>query len=188
MESSLPSGENLLRWGRRRSPRIPLEAVVHYQLDGSEFINLSSNLSGHGIFVRNFMPPPVGTPLCIKVNLPAEYGGIPVQLQGKVARVAQGFGLLDRGMGVQIESMEADSQPAMERLLSDLDAAGEWTMGTRTQNSGEESFLFVPIRPEARGAHPAAAPRAERARWLFWVWSLLVVLGGLSLWTWSMGE
>jgi len=188
MESSLPSGENLLRWGRRRSPRIPLEAVVHYQLDGSEFINLSSNLSGHGIFVRNFMPPPVGTSLCIKVNLPAEYGGAPVQLQGKVARVAQGFGVLDRGMGVQIESMESDSQPAIERLLFDLDAEGEWSMGKRTQDSGEESFIFVPIRPDARGVHSAAAPRQERPRWVFWVWSLMVVLGGLSLWIWSMGE
>ncbi|MDD1709402.1 MAG: PilZ domain-containing protein, partial [Methanoregulaceae archaeon] len=89
---------------RRRSERVPFAAVVHYHMAGSEFINLSSNISQEGIFIRNFAPPPVGSELRIKVRLPSEQGGVPVQLIGRVVRVAAGDDAQDRGMGVEFIS------------------------------------------------------------------------------------
>lgn len=98
---------------RRRSERVQLEAIVHYHMDGSEFINLSSNISSEGIFIKNFSPPPIGTLLKIKVRLPQEQGGVPVHLVGTVVRVADGVGIENRGMGVEFTSVEAKDEAAI---------------------------------------------------------------------------
>ncbi|MBW1806712.1 MAG: PilZ domain-containing protein [Deltaproteobacteria bacterium] len=105
---------------RRRSSRIVLEAIVHYQIDGSEFINLSSNVSSQGIFIKNFSPPPVGTELRIKVQLPQDLGGVAVLLFGKVVRVVDGVGVDDRGMGVEFVSILADTQSAIKFFVNEI--------------------------------------------------------------------
>lgn len=105
---------------RRRSERIPLEAIVHYQVNGSEFINLSSNISSEGIFIKNFSPPVVGTELRIKVALPKELGGVPVQLVGEVVRVVDGVGVEERGMGVEFTSVHADTPEAVRYFVNEV--------------------------------------------------------------------
>jgi len=105
---------------RRRSKRIPLEAIVHYQVDGSEFINLSSNISSEGIFIKNFSPPAVGTELRIKVALPEDLGGVPVQLVGEVVRVVDGVGVEERGMGVEFNSVHADTLEAVRYFVNEV--------------------------------------------------------------------
>lgn len=117
---SPPCGEEQIQPRRRRSERIPLEAIVHYQVDGSEFINLSSNISSEGIFIKNFCPPPVGTELRIKVNLPEEFGGVPVQLVGEVVRVVDGVGVEERGMGVEFAAMYADTLDAVRFFVNEV--------------------------------------------------------------------
>ncbi|MBN2494609.1 MAG: PilZ domain-containing protein [Deltaproteobacteria bacterium] len=105
---------------RRRSQRVPLEAVVHYQVADSEFINLSSNISPEGIFIRNFAPPPVGTEIRIKVHLPPELGDAPLQLIGTVVRVADDVGAEQRGMGVEFSSIQADSPEAIRAFVREI--------------------------------------------------------------------
>lgn len=105
---------------QRRSPRLPLEAIVHYQIGGSEFVNLSSNVSSEGIFIKNFSPPPVGTELRIKINLSQELGGGPVQLRGKVVHVVDNVGIEARGMGVEFTSIQADSPDAIKMFVSQV--------------------------------------------------------------------
>jgi hypothetical protein len=115
-----PPADEHLYLTRRRSKRIPLEAIVHYQVDGSEFINLSSNISSEGIFIKNFSPPAVGTELRIKVALPEELGGVPVQLIGEVVRVVDGVGVEERGMGVEFTSVQADTLEAVRYFVNEV--------------------------------------------------------------------
>ena len=105
---------------RRRIRRVPLEAMVHYQIDGSEFIDLSSDISADGIFIKNFAPPPVDTELSIKVNLPQDMGGHQVDLVGRVVRVADGVGSSDPGMGVEFTSIQARAPEAIRYFVSEV--------------------------------------------------------------------
>jgi hypothetical protein len=105
---------------RRRARRISHEAIVHYQIGQSEFVNLSSNVSSDGIFIKNFSPPPVGTKLKIKVQLPGPDEQLQVHLLGEVVRVVDSVGVDERGMGVQFTAVQADSPKAIHRFVADI--------------------------------------------------------------------
>jgi hypothetical protein len=62
----------------------------------------------------------VGTGLRIKVQLPAEQGGVPVTLHGKVVRVVEGVGVDERGMGVEFESVQADTVEAVRHFVNEV--------------------------------------------------------------------
>ncbi|RME22488.1 MAG: hypothetical protein D6806_12910, partial [Deltaproteobacteria bacterium] len=132
---------------RRRSERTPLNAIVHYEIGGSQFINMASNISSEGIFIKNFSPPPVGTELKVKVKLPPHLGGVPIRLVGKVVRVVDGVGLEGRGMGVEFTAVEADSLDAVRMFVKHVyeldegqepgitkdDLSGKWQYQPRPQ-------------------------------------------------------
>ena len=132
---------------RRRSKRIPLEAIVHYQVNGSEFVNLSSNISPEGIFIRNFSPPPVGTLLRIRVNLPEESGGVPVQIAGRVVRVVDDVGVDERGMGVEFESVQAASRDAVRFFVNEIYEIDHLQRLDVEHDETSGRFRFTP-RPE----------------------------------------
>lgn len=132
---------------RRRSKRIPLEAIVHYQVDGSEFINLSSNISPEGIFIRNFSPPPVGTRLRIRVSMPDESGGVPVQIFGRVVRVVEDVGVDQRGMGVEFESVQAASRDAVRFFVNEIYEIDHLERLEVEHDETSGRFRFTP-RPE----------------------------------------
>jgi uncharacterized protein (TIGR02266 family) len=168
---------------RRRSARLPLQAIVHYHMGGSEFINLSSNLSAEGIFIRNFSPPPVGTELRIKVRLPDELGGVPVQLVGKVVRVADDVGAEERGMGVEFTSVQAGNQEAIRYFVDQVYGQEQAEDGVRQSLDGK-GFHYTPgpsdvltLQPNAQ--HPAPGrghePRLTINQKLIWAALLLLV-------------
>lgn len=172
---------------RRRSKRIPLEAIVHYQVDGSEFINLSSNISSEGIFIKNFSPPAVGTELRIKVTLPEELGGVPVQLVGEVVRVVDGVGVEERGMGVEFNSVHADTQEAVRYFVNEVYEV-EHLENLRVEKDEEYGgFIYKPgpedvlrLTADRRDSEASATdlPRVSQQRLLR---SLLLVLVGILL-------
>ena len=134
---------------RRRARRIPLEAVVHYQIHGSEHINLSSDISGDGIFIKNFSPPPVGTELTIQVHLPDDLGCHQVELVGRVVRVNENTGSADRGMGVEFTSVQACSPEAVRFFVKEVYEVDQLARveSTTTQakgEAGEEEYRYVP--------------------------------------------
>jgi hypothetical protein len=134
---------------RRRASRIPLQAVVHYQIDGSEHINLSSDISGDGIFIKNFSPPLVGTELTIQVHLPDDLGCHQVDLVGRVVRVNEGSGSTDRGMGVEFTSVQACSPEAVRFFVKEVYevnrlARVESTSARVDGEPGEEEYRYVP--------------------------------------------
>jgi hypothetical protein len=172
---------------RRRSKRIPLEAIVHYQVDGSEFINLSSNISSEGIFIKNFSPPAVGTELRIKVTLPEDLGGVPVQLVGEVVRVVDGVGVEERGMGVEFNSVHADTQEAVRYFVNEVYEV-EQMENLRVEKDEESGGFMYKPGPEdvlrLRADHredEASAPDLPRVSQQKLMRSLLLILVGILL-------
>jgi uncharacterized protein (TIGR02266 family) len=172
---------------RRRSRRVPLEAIVHYQVDGSEFINLSSNISSEGIFIKNFSPPAVGTELRIKVALPEELGGVPVQLVGEVVRVVDGVGVEERGMGVEFTSVRADTQEAVRFFVNEVYEVEQLDGVQVEKDEKSGGFMYKPgpedvLRLSADHRDPeASSPGLPGISQLKLIRGLLLVLVGILL-------
>ena len=172
---------------RRRSERIPLQAIVHYQVDGSEFINLSSNVSSEGIFIKNFSPPAVGTELRIKVSLPEGHGGVPVQLVGEVVRVVDGVGVEERGMGVEFTSVHADTMEAVRFFVNEVYEVEQPENVRVVEDDEAGGFMYKPgpedvLRLQADlGDREVSSPGPIRGSQQRLFMSLLLVLVGILL-------
>ena len=172
---------------RRRSKRIPLEAIVHYQVDGSEFINLSSNISSEGIFIKNFSPPAVGTELRIKVTLPDDLGGVPVQLVGEVVRVVDGVGVEERGMGVEFNSVHADTLEAVRYFVNEVYEVEQFEKLEFEKDEESGGFTYKPGPEDVlrlQADHPgseASLPGDDRISQQRLIRSLLLILVGILL-------
>lgn len=94
-----------------------MQAMITYRLDGQEYGNLAADVSPDGIFIRTFMPPPVGTRLELTAELPEELGGFVVELEGVVRRRVDGEDPRHNGMGIQFTAVHA-SEPAAVRFLA----------------------------------------------------------------------
>jgi len=178
-EASLPEAKD----EKRRNPRLPLEAVVHYQVEGSEFVNLSSNISSQGIFIKNFAPPPVGTEIKIKVELPANMGAAALQLLGQVVRVADGVGSEERGMGVEFTSVLADSPDAIRYFVGEI---YEMDLLDRLEKQdNDEGYHYTPgpadvLRIQSKARPEPQEPETGGRRWLYGLLLLFVgvLMGG----------
>jgi len=172
---------------RRRSERVSLQAIVHYQVDGSEFINLSSNISSEGIFIKNFSPPVVGTELRIKVSLPEWHGGVPVQLVGEVVRVVDGVGVEERGMGVEFTSVHADTLEAVRFFVNEVYEVEQPEKVQVEQDDESGGFVYKPgpedmLRLQAvQNDREVSSPGLIRVSQQRLMWSLLLVLVGILL-------
>ena len=103
---------------RRTAERMPLSAMVTYRLDGQEYGNLAADISPDGIFIRTFVPPPVGTRLDLTVKLPDEIGGYEVDLEGEVVRVVESEDPREMGMGIHFTAIHATDPDTVHHLVS----------------------------------------------------------------------
>jgi hypothetical protein len=182
-----PPADEHLYLTRRRSKRVPLEAIVHYQVDGSEFINLSSNISSEGIFIKNFSPPVVGTELRIKVALPEELGGVPVQLVGEVVRVVDGVGVEERGMGVEFNSVQADTLEAVRYFVNEVYEVEQFENIEFERDEESGGFTYKPgpedvlrLQADHRDSE-VSSPGLARVSQQTLLRSLLLILVGILL-------
>lgn len=139
---------------RRRAKRIRHEAIVHYQIGQSEFVNLSSNVSSDGIFIKNFSPPPVGTKLKIKVQLPGDNERLQVQLIGEVVRVVDGVGVDERGMGVRFTAVQADNPKAIQRFVSDIYQIDNIPDSQVNRDPGDGDYSYLPAPEDILRLNP----------------------------------
>ncbi len=103
---------------QRAVERLPFQAMVTYRLDGQEYGNLAADVSENGIFIRTFLPPPVGTRLELTVRLPNEMGGFQVEIEGVVARVVEDPDPRQNGMGVQFTAIHATDASAVRAMVA----------------------------------------------------------------------
>lgn len=103
---------------RRAAKRLPLGAMVSYRLDGQEYGNLAADVSPDGIFIRTFVPSPVGTRLELTVELPREMGGYRVDLEGEVVRVVDSDDPREKGMGVRFTAVHATDPDTVRHLAA----------------------------------------------------------------------
>ena len=105
---------------KRKAQRLPMFKVVRYMIDGRSYADLSTNISDGGIFVKNFAPPPVGTMVTLTVQLPEQWGSLPLHVSGKVMHVDNDLDPHKRGMGIEFISVAADSLPIIEYFIREV--------------------------------------------------------------------
>ena len=88
--------------------------VCRYSIAGREYVDLSTNISARGIFIKTFAPPAVGSEVKLTVKLPEEWGNQPLNIVGRVAHVNNDENPHKRGMGIEFVSVVCDSLPMIE--------------------------------------------------------------------------
>jgi hypothetical protein len=175
---------------RRRSRRIPFEAVVQYEVGEQEFIHLSSDISADGIFIKNFSPPPVGSELSLRVRLPDDLGRHELELLGRVVRIEGGAGEPPQGMGVAFTGVRAEHPEAVRFFVAAVYEMDQLRAAAPADDGADESDpaallsgldralrLRLP-EPAAPDRQPPALFADARQRWL---WGGLLVLIGVLL-------
>ena len=100
---------------KRKHPRRPMYRVVRYRIGDSEYADLTTNISAGGVFIKNFSPPPVGTP--VELTIKGDAVTESFKLIGKVARVVMDPDPHKRGIGVEFTALVADSRPMIENFI-----------------------------------------------------------------------
>jgi hypothetical protein len=105
---------------KRKTERSEMFKVVRYSIDGRRYADLSKNISSNGIFIKNVSPPKVGSLVTFIVELPEEWGNLPIKVMGRVVHTDSGSDTHERGMGVEFISVVADSLPIIEYFVSQV--------------------------------------------------------------------
>ena len=106
---------------RRRSERAELEVSVDYQTVDELFSEFARNINEGGIFVEAEVPPEVGTTVDLQFRLPGS--DEPLGVKGTVVRVSAGEGDGPPGMGIEFESLDAETRQRVNDLVRQLRAA-----------------------------------------------------------------
>jgi hypothetical protein len=96
---------------KRKSERQPLFKVCRYFVAGRENVDLSTNISEGGIFIKSMSPPSLNTPVILITRLPKRWGRQQIKLLGRVAWINEDEDPHMRGMGIEFKSVLADTSP-----------------------------------------------------------------------------
>ncbi len=169
---------------QRRSERVPLEAVIHYQIDGKDFVNLSTDISSEGIFIKNISPPVVGTSIMIQVNLSEDLRSVPIKMVGKVVRTVDAETAENKGMGIEFQSIYADNPEAINHFVYQVFGVERFGMVTLEEDTESGSYIYKPgpndslriLKADKQGRlHPSLIRRFFRPSLKY---SLMMVLIG----------
>jgi len=154
----------------------PGSLPVNLRLDSwDQYVVLyTGNLSRGGMFVRMAEPPPVGSPVHLRIALP---GGVIVELPGEVSHVVKAAGAATAsggqrpGIGIKLDSFSPERQAQLDGFLARVHApAGPLSAATGT-GSQQAMGQAVPATVAAHGSGgaqqaPATATSSELARTL----------------------
>jgi Tfp pilus assembly protein PilZ len=109
---------------RRRARRFPVELPVDWQVGEADDVYISSteDLSWGGVFVRTAAPPPVGTPIRLRITVREQL----LSLRGRVARTRLYGGA---GMAVRFTG-ENDERRRLRQLLREMSVRGELALAS----------------------------------------------------------
>ncbi|MDD1709401.1 MAG: PilZ domain-containing protein [Methanoregulaceae archaeon] len=134
---------------KRRSERRPMFKVCRYTIEGRDYVDLSTNISARGIFIKSTDPPPVGTEISMLVKLPEEWGNLPLKIVGRVVHVNNDADSHKRGMGIEFASVAADSLPIIEYFIREIFGESPLSQSRLAQEpkGGQASSYRYQVRP-----------------------------------------
>ena len=105
---------------QRRSSRLYHELPVAYRSVGSFLTDWATNISQGGLFINTRHPLPVGTLVKILIQLPM--AAFPVDLSGRVTRVAEYDNQANvvPGMGIEFTDIDAAKRDQIEAFVQKL--------------------------------------------------------------------
>ena len=103
---------------RRRSERIDLVVRVDYKTVDELFSEFARNINEGGMFVETEAPPDLGSPVALQFRIPGSED--PIQVVGRVARVAVGDHQEPPGMGIEFENLDEQSRELINHLVRNL--------------------------------------------------------------------
>ena len=113
-------GMTTTRDNQRRSSRLYHELPVAYRSVGSFLTDWATNISQGGLFINTRNPLPVGTLVKILIQLPM--AAFPVDLSGRVTRVAEFDNQANvvPGMGIEFTDIDASKKEQIEAFVQKL--------------------------------------------------------------------
>lgn len=105
---------------QRRSSRLYHELPVAYRSVGSFLTDWATNISQGGLFINTRNPLPVGTLVKILIQLPV--AAFPVDLSGRVTRVAEFDNQANvvPGMGIEFTDIDSSKKEQIEAFVQKL--------------------------------------------------------------------
>ncbi len=94
---------------RRKAERKPLYQICTYTINGCDHVDLSTNISEKGIFIKNANPPELQTPVTIYIKLSNTLGEERIKIHGNVVHVNNAADPHQRGIGIEFTSVITDS-------------------------------------------------------------------------------
>ena len=103
---------------RRRSERVDLVVRVDYKTVDELFSEFARNINEGGMFVETEAPPDLGSPVALQFRIPGSEE--PIQVMGRVTRVALGERAEPPGIGIEFENLDEQSRQLINQLVRNL--------------------------------------------------------------------
>jgi type IV pilus assembly protein PilZ len=103
---------------RRRSNRVGLLVRVDYKTVDELFSEFARNINEGGVFVETDTPPEIGSSVALQFKIPGSQD--PIQVMGRVVRVAPGDVHEPPGVGIEFEDLDDQSRNLINDLVRNL--------------------------------------------------------------------
>lgn len=91
---------------------------IRYNVGGYSLTGRSVNISAGGLFMDTDALAPVGTELVIYTKMPTAFGTFPIEIRGKIVRIANGGSY--RGVGIAFQGVHTDETETTNQLVREI--------------------------------------------------------------------
>lgn len=100
-----------------RQERLPLQVLIHYEIDQKPVTMFCSNLSQGGVFIETSSPSPVGAKLRVNFSLPFEKNSF--SIESTVMWVQNGKSKAGNpGMGLKFDELDQETKLKIDKAIS----------------------------------------------------------------------
>jgi class 3 adenylate cyclase len=131
-KADVPDGRDYTRRHQRREK----EMEIRYNLGGYSLSGRTVNISAGGLFMDTDALAPVGTDLVLYTKIPTSYGTFPIEIQGRIVRIADGGSY--RGVGVEFCGVRADETETTNQLTREIFGINGGTDTLSAEEAGME--------------------------------------------------
>jgi GGDEF domain-containing protein len=132
---------------------------IRYNVGGYSLTGRSVNISAGGLFMNTDALAPVGTELIIYTKMPTAFGTFPIEIRGKIVRIANGGSY--RGVGVAFQGVHTDETETTNQLAREIFGIKESADATAADEPGLDDGAEWAFPPEPIFAGAALPIRYE---------------------------